>query len=106
VSLYTVQKLLFHLNNDTAARQRFAQERDVLLAEYVLTDEERRALAEADVGRLHLMGVHPLLLAPFAGHSGLKWPDYLAALQRARDEAQHLDAKAQSRKGKAIQGNY
>jgi hypothetical protein len=33
------------------------------------------------------MGVHPLLLAPFAGRSGLKWPDYLAALQRARDKA-------------------
>jgi hypothetical protein len=88
MSLYNVQKVLFRLNNDAAARKRFAQERDALLAEYVLTDEERRALAEADVGTLHLMGVHPLLLAPFAGRSGLKWPDYLAALQRARD-AQH-----------------
>jgi hypothetical protein len=85
VSLYSVQKLLFHLNNDAAARQRYATERDALLADYALTEEERRALGEADVGRLHLMGVHPLLLAPFAGRSGLKWPDYLAALQRARD---------------------
>lgn len=85
MSLYRVQKLLFNLNNDTAARKRFEAERDALLAEYALTDEERRALAEADVGRLHLMGVHPLLLAPFAGRSGLKWPDYLAALKRARD---------------------
>ena len=85
MSLYYVQKLLYHLNKDAATRQRFAQERGALLAEYALTDEERRALNEADVGRLHLMGVHPLLLAPFAGRSGLKWPDYLAALQRARD---------------------
>ena len=85
MSLYTVQKVLFRLNNDPAERRRFEQERDALLAEYALTDEERRSLAEADVGRLHLMGVHPLLLAPFAGRSGLKWPDYLAALQRARD---------------------
>jgi hypothetical protein len=85
MSLYGVQKLLFRLNNDAAARQRFAADRDALLAEYSLTQEERRALAEADVGRLHLMGVHPLLLAPFAGRSGLKWPDYLAALARARD---------------------
>jgi len=85
MSLYSVQKLLFQLNKDAATRQRFAQERDALLAEYAVTEEERRALAEADVGRLHLMGVHPLLLAPFAGRSGLKWPDYLAALQRARD---------------------
>ena len=87
VSLYTVQKVLFQLNNDGAARKRFAVDPDAVLAEYSLTQEERRALAEADVGRLHLMGVHPLLLAPFAGRSGLKWPDYLAALQRARDRA-------------------
>ena len=87
VSLYSVQKVLFRLNNDPAARKRFAADRDAVLAECSLTQEERRALAEADVGRLHLMGVHPLLLAPFAGRSGLKWPDYLAALQRARDRA-------------------
>jgi len=105
MSLYGVQKLLFRMNKDAATRARFTADRDALLAEYTLTEEERRALAEADVGRLHLMGVHPLLLAPFAGRSGLKWPDYLAALKRARDQAQHLDAKAQSRKGKAIQEN-
>ena len=85
MSLYSTQKLLYRLNNDPAARQRFSAERDALLAEYALSEEERRAITEADVGRLHLMGVHPLLLAPFAGRSGLKWPDYLAALQRARD---------------------
>ena len=37
------------------------------------------------MGSLYMMGAHPLLLAPFAGRSGLKWPDYLAALKRARD---------------------
>ena len=98
MSLSHVQKLLYHLNKDAATRARYETERDALLAEYSLTEEERRALAAADVGRLHLMGVHPLLLAPFAGRSGLKWPDYLAALQRARDQAQHLDAKAQRKR--------
>ena len=85
MSLYAVQKVLFQLNNDAATRTRFAADRDALLAEYALTQDERRALADADVGTLHIMGAHPLLLAPFAGRSGLKWPDYLAALQRARD---------------------
>jgi hypothetical protein len=91
MSLYSVQKVLFHLNKDATARARFQSDRDALLAEYALTDEERRALADADVGQLHLMGVHPLLLAPFAGRSGLKWPDYLAALQRARDAKSDAD---------------
>ena len=85
MSLYSVQKVLFQLNNDPATRSRFTANRDALLAEYALTDEERRALADADIGRLHLLGVHPLLLAPFAGRSGLKWPDYIAALVHARD---------------------
>jgi hypothetical protein len=85
MSLYGVQKLLFQLNNNPAERRRFAGDRDAVLDGYALTEEERRALAEADVGQLHLMGVHPLLLAPFAGRSGLKWPDYLAALARARE---------------------
>jgi len=76
MSLYGVQKLLFRLNNDAVERMRFAADRDAVLAGYALTEEERRALAEADVGRLHLMGAHPLLLAPFAGRSGLKWPEY------------------------------
>jgi hypothetical protein len=106
MSLYNVQKVLFQLNNDVAARERFAGDRDAVLAAYTLTEEERRALAEANVGRLQLMGVHPLLLAPFAGRSGLTWPDYLAALQRARDQAQPLDAKAQSRKGKITPDHY
>jgi hypothetical protein len=44
MSLYDVQKLLFHVNNDAAVRQRFATEHDALLAEYALTDEERRTL--------------------------------------------------------------
>lgn len=86
MSLYTVQKVIFRLNNDAKMRRRFASDRDAVLAEHTLTQEERRALADADVGRLYMMGVHPLLLAPFAGRSGLKWPDYLAALQRARDD--------------------
>ena len=85
MSLYAVQKVLFKMNKDATARERYQTDRDALLAEYALTDEERRALADADIGRLHLLGVHPLLLAPFAGRSGLKWPDYIAALARARD---------------------
>jgi Aromatic-ring-opening dioxygenase LigAB, LigA subunit len=85
MSLYHVQKLLYRLNKDAQTRERFRSGRDALLAEYALTDEERRAFTEADVGRLYLMGAHPLLLAPFAGRSGLSWPDYLAALACARD---------------------
>ena len=87
MSLYAVQKLLFHLNNDARISARFDVERDVLLDEYALSDAERKAVIEGDVGALYVMGVAPLLLAPFGGRCKLAWPDYLAALRRARDHA-------------------
>ena len=87
MSRYSVQKLLFQLNNVPALRERLASNREAVFDEYRLTPEERKAVAEGDVGRLYVMGVHPLLLAPFAGRCGLAWPNYLAALKRAREDS-------------------
>lgn len=80
MSLYHVQKLLFGLNNDAALRDRWATDRAALLADAALEASERAALESGDVAALYAMGVHPLLLAPFAGRCGLAWPDYLATL--------------------------
>ncbi len=44
MSLYGMQKFLYHLNRDTRVQSRFRDERDALLAEYPLTDEERGAI--------------------------------------------------------------
>lgn len=85
MSLYTVQKLLFHLNNDERVSARFGAEREALLDEYRLSADERRAVTGGDVGALYVMGVAPLLLAPFGGRCGLAWPQYLAALKAARE---------------------
>ncbi len=87
MSLYTVQKLLFHLNNDARVASRFDAQRDTLLGEYELSAAERAAVASGNVGALYMMGVPPLLLAPFGGRCGLAWPDHLAALKRARESA-------------------
>ena len=88
MSLYQVQKLLFQMVNVSAVRARFDAERDALLREFDLTDEEARALREVDVGRLYAMGAHPLLILPFCGRQGLAWPQYLDALRKARDPGQ------------------
>jgi hypothetical protein len=82
MGLYDVQKLLFHVNRDPHTCRRFRHERDALLAEYRLTDEERQALVDTDFRRLYEMGVHSLLLAPLAANLGLGFPDYLAALRK------------------------
>ena len=85
MSLYSVQKLLFQLNNDARVSTRFDVERANLLEEYQLTEHERKAVLEGDVGALYVMGVAPLLLAPFGGRCRLPWPKYLAALKEARE---------------------
>ena len=81
VSLYQVQKLLFHVNRDRQVRARFLADREALVREYGLTEDEARALREADFHALYRMGVHSLLLAPLAATLGLSFPDYLAILR-------------------------
>jgi hypothetical protein len=81
VSLYQVQKLLFHVNRDRQARARYLDDREALVAEYGLTEGERRAVLEPDFHALYGMGVHSLLLAPLAATLGVSFPDYLATLR-------------------------
>ena len=44
MSLYYTQKLLYQLNRDASVRRRLEEDLDALLAEYELSDEERRAV--------------------------------------------------------------
>lgn len=83
MSLYQVQKLLFTLARDEVAQRRFESERDALLGEFDLTDLERRALRDNDVGELYAMGVNPLLLIAYGSRAGLTWPQHIEALRRA-----------------------
>ena len=41
MSLYQVQKLIYQLNRDPRTRERYAAERDAVLAEYELTTRRR-----------------------------------------------------------------
>jgi Aromatic-ring-opening dioxygenase LigAB, LigA subunit len=81
MSLYQAQKLLFHVNREPKMFDRFLRERETLIGEYRLTDEEQRALLETDFRSLYEMGVHSLLLGPLAATLGLSFPDYLAILR-------------------------
>lgn len=84
VSLYQVQKLLFHVNRDREARSRFLAERELLVRDYDLTADERQAILDTDFHALYRMGVHSLLLGPLAATLGVSFPDYLAMLRGAR----------------------
>jgi hypothetical protein len=80
VSLYYLQKLIYQLNRDPRVRSRFDQGREELLAEYELTDEERRAVLDGDVGLLYVMGVNGQLLMHYAALIGQEWDEYIAAM--------------------------
>jgi hypothetical protein len=82
MSLYSVQKLLFKLNRDPEIQARFRNDLNGLLNDIELTEEERRALSQRDVGLLYVLGVNGQILMHFAAFSGIAWPDYLEAMRR------------------------
>ena len=81
MSLYYVQKLLYQLNRDPHVRRRFGSDRDDLLTEYELTDEERGAIVDGDVGLLYVMGVNGQILMHYAALIGQEWDEYIAAMR-------------------------
>jgi hypothetical protein len=81
MSLYYTQKLLFQLNRDPATRRRLREDIEGLLAEYELTDEERRAIRDPDVGLLYVMGVNGQILMHYAALRGYEWSAYIEAMR-------------------------
>jgi hypothetical protein len=83
VSLYYTQKLLFQLNRDPGTARRFKEDLEGLLSEYELTEEERRAIREPDIGLLYVMGVNGQILMHFAALRGYEWSAYIEAMREA-----------------------
>jgi len=81
MSLYYVQKLLFQLNRDPSVRRRYDENVENLLADYELTEEERRAIREPDIGLLYVMGVNGQLLMHYAAMRGFEWNAYIDAMR-------------------------
>ena len=81
MSLYYVQKLLYQLNRDAGTQKHFAADRDGVLAEYDLTEEERQALAMPDIGLLYVLGVNGQLLMHYAALHRIEWNAYLQAMR-------------------------
>ena len=81
MSLYYTQKLIYQLNRDPALRRRLEQDMDGLLAESELTDEERNAIREPDIGLLYVMGVNGQILMHYAALRGYEWNAYLEAMR-------------------------
>lgn len=81
MSLYCVQKLLYQLNRDPYVRKRYETDFDALLEEYDLTDEEKRAVREPDIGLLYVLGVNGQILMHYAALHKYEWDEYLEAMR-------------------------
>jgi hypothetical protein len=81
MSLYGVQKFLFHLNRDARVQQRFKAEPDPVLDEYPLDAQEREAIRTGDIGLIYVLGANGQLLMHYAAFLGLPWAAYIQAMR-------------------------
>lgn len=80
MSLYQLQKLIYHVNRDPLARERYRQDSATFVKDYELTEEEHTAVLNLDVRTLYSLGVHSLLLRPFTLLHRVSNEDYARAL--------------------------
>ena len=81
MSVYYLDKLMYQLNRDPVVQARYKEDREALLDEYRLTDEERQAVLDEDIGKLYSLGNQPQLLMHFAALVGYAWMDYIEAMR-------------------------
>jgi hypothetical protein len=80
MSLYQLQKLIYHVNRDPSLRERYRQDPAAFIRGYELGEEEAAAALNVDVRKLYTLGVHSLLLRPFTLLHKVSNADYAKAL--------------------------
>jgi hypothetical protein len=81
MSLYQLSKLLFELNRDDVAKTEFARDPAAFADRYALSEDERRAVLEPDIGLLYVLGVNGQILMHYAALRGIEWSDYLERMR-------------------------
>jgi hypothetical protein len=81
MSLYYLQKVLYEINRDATLRDKFKGDPAAVIDAYDLTDEERRALLEPDIGLLYVLGVNGQILMHYAALRGYPWDDYIESMR-------------------------
>ena len=86
MSLYQTQKFLYNLNRDPNMQNAYREDLNALLDDYVLTDEEHKALSKGDIGLLYVLGVNGQILMHYAAFLGIAWFDYLDLMRKGIEE--------------------
>jgi hypothetical protein len=84
MSLYQLQKLMFHTHTRPASRGEYRVDPNAFAAQYDLTEAERAAVLAVDIAALYRLGVHPLLLRPFTEMNGVSSLQHYASLRRTQ----------------------
>jgi hypothetical protein len=80
MSVYQVQKLMFHTRSDSERRRRYLDDPAAFVRRYDLTEAEVRAVLNVDIRALYEMGVNPLLLRPFTELNGIVAKEHYQAI--------------------------
>ncbi len=90
MSIFAVNKLCRQIFNDSELRAAIATDPQAALADFDLTDEERRLLLAGEVGRLYELGAHSFLLGHLTREQtfGLTVAEYSARMRAAKDDRQ------------------
>ncbi len=83
MSIYSLNKMFYALENDAAFRQRMLADPTKAMGEYSITTPEMDALTRGDVEKLFQMGVHPFLLNGISRHQlfGVNRGNYLPRIR-------------------------
>ena len=81
MSAYALQKLIRDVNRKPTCREAYFLSPQKFAEGYGLSEPEREALLNLDVGSLYGLGVHGLLLRPFTILHQMPEPDYLKAIR-------------------------
>lgn len=81
MSLYQLSKFLFDLNREPALQARLKADPADAVAGYDLSEEERRAVVEPDIGLLYVLGVNGQILMHYAAFHQIAWADYLRQMR-------------------------
>ncbi len=81
MSLYYLQKVLYQLNRDDRVKHEYNADLPALLDGYELSDEERGALINGDIGLLYVLGVNGQILMHYAAFLNIEWFDYLESMR-------------------------
>jgi hypothetical protein len=82
MSLYYLQKFLYELNRNEALQDACRNDLEAQFDGYELSEEERVALKDGDIGLLYVLGVNGQILMHYAAFLGIEWFDYLELMRQ------------------------